>query len=60
MTRETARRAAGIRAEHGLRMVEAIVAATALEAGCTALVGNDRALRRLPAPTYLHVDDLVG
>ncbi len=59
--RETARRAAEIRAEHGLRMVDAIVAATALLEGCTALLGNDRSFRRLEGTlTYLHVDDLAG
>lgn len=48
------------RAGHGLRMVDAIVAATALEEGCTALVGNDRALRRLEGVlSYVHLDDLV-
>jgi predicted nucleic acid-binding protein len=60
VSRQVARRAAEIRAAHGLRMVDAIVAATALEEGCTALLGNDRALRRLEGRiAYLHLDDVV-
>lgn len=60
VARETARRAAQLRAERGLRMVDAVVAATALEEGCTALLGNDRSFRRLEGLlAYLHVDDLV-
>ncbi|GIU98727.1 MAG: hypothetical protein KatS3mg014_0343 [Actinomycetota bacterium] len=61
VSRPVARRAAQLRAEHRLRMVDAIVAATALEHGCTALVGNDRSFRRLEgALTYLHEDDLIA
>ncbi len=60
VSRQVARRAAELRAAHALRMVDALVAATALEEGCTALLGNDRAFRRLEgALTYLHLDDLV-
>jgi predicted nucleic acid-binding protein len=60
VSRPVARRAAELRVEHRLRMVDAIVAATALEEGCTALVGNDLDFRRLRGLTYLHVDDLVA
>lgn len=60
VTREAGRAAADLRARHGLGMVDAIVAATAFEEGCTALVGNDDAFRRLAGSlAYLHVDDLV-
>lgn len=59
VSRQVARRAAELRrARSG--MVDAIVAATALEEGCTALVGNDRALRRLEGVlSYVHLEDLV-
>jgi hypothetical protein len=40
-------------------LVDAAVAATALEAGCTALVDNDRAFRTL-GPLLVFLDDLVS
>lgn len=61
VTRSTARVAASLRARQRLRLADAVVAATALTAGCTALVGNDRAFRRLDDRlAYVHLDDLVG
>lgn len=60
VSRAVASRAAELRADRHLRMVDAIVAATALEEGCTAIVGNDRDFRRLRELTYLHVDDLIA
>ena len=60
MGRATAYLAAEIRAEHRLRLPDAIVAASAIEAGCTALLGNDAAFRRIEDRiTYLHLDDLI-
>ena len=60
-SRDIARRAAGIRADRGLGLADAMVVATGIEARCTALVGNDKALRRASdLLTYLHVDDLTG
>ncbi|MCL6641173.1 MAG: PIN domain-containing protein, partial [Candidatus Rokubacteria bacterium] len=60
LSRPMAREAARLRARHGLGLADAVVAATALGAGCTALVGNDRAFRRLgDRLAYLHLDDLT-
>jgi predicted nucleic acid-binding protein len=60
VSREIARNAAALRAAHGLGLADAIVAATALASGCTALMGNDTTLRRLSDQlTYLHLDELT-
>ncbi|MGH2767482.1 MAG: type II toxin-antitoxin system VapC family toxin [Candidatus Methylomirabilales bacterium] len=60
VSRNIARSAASIRADHGLALPDAVVAATAIEARCTGLMGNDRSLGRLQARlAYLHVDDLI-
>lgn len=51
------RTAAAIRAEKRLALGEAIIAATAIESGCTALVGNDNAFARLSEHfEYIHID----
>ena len=50
-------RAAEIRAQHGLRTPDSIVAATALEANCTHLVTNDTAFRRVENLNVLVVSD---
>lgn len=61
VTRAIAQEAALLRSELGLTLADAIVAATAGAAECTALLGNDTAFRRLrDEMTYLHVDDLAG
>lgn len=61
VSREVARAAAVARAEHRLSLPDAVVAGTALASGCTALLGNDRAFRRLgDRVEYIHVDDLIG
>lgn len=55
-----ARRAAEIRAETRLRSLDALVAATALLAGCRYLVGNDREFaRRVEGIAYLVLGDYV-
>ncbi len=58
VTRTVGRRAAELRARLGLRLVDAVVAATAAEEGCTALVANDGDFRRLDTLAYIHLDDL--
>ncbi len=56
--REIGRLAAHIRSEIGLRLADALIAATAISSGCTALLGNDEKLRRLgDRIEYLHLDD---
>ena len=42
-------RAADLRARHGLKMVDALQLATAIEAGATCLVSNDRQFPRMSA-----------
>lgn len=60
LSRPTAREAARLRSQIGLGLADAVVAATALGVGCTALVGNDRRFRRLEGRlAYVHLDDLV-
>lgn len=60
VTRPIARAAAGLRARFGLRVADALVVASALDADCTALVSNDAALRRVgDLITYIHLDDHV-
>jgi len=60
VSRGIAQEAARLRAEHKLSLPDAMVAATALQYGCTALLANDAAFARLDARlTYLHVDDLI-
>jgi predicted nucleic acid-binding protein len=52
-----AERAALIRADYGLRTPDAVVAATALEAGCSHLVTNDPAFRRIDELNVLVIGD---
>ena len=56
--RRVARRAAEIRARTRLAMPDAIIAATALDQRCDAIVGNDILMStRLQEPPYLVLDD---
>lgn len=58
VTRAIARRAAQLRASWELRLADALVAATAVEKECVALVSNDKHFQRLQLPgiAYLHLD----
>lgn len=58
--RPAARSAAELRARHGLKLPDAIIVATALAAGCDAIVGNDGHWRRIKEIPYLHLDDLLS
>jgi len=50
--------AARIRATYGLRLADAIQIAFALDAGCQAIVCNDRSMRRVTDLEVLILDDL--
>jgi len=58
---QVARLAASYRARWNLRLADALVAASAVDAGCDALLGNDARFHRLELPElrYLHLDDLL-
>lgn len=57
--RPAARAAASLRAHHGLKLPDAIIVATALEAGCDVIVGNDNRWHRIKDIAYVHLDDEV-
>ena len=56
-----ARRTADVRARTKLRTVDAVIAATAVEEGCDAIIGNDSEFARLVVGVpYLYLDDYVN
>lgn len=59
-TLQIADRAAQIRADYNLRTPDAIQAATALAAGVTGFVTNDRIFRRIPSLEVLVLDELLS
>ena len=74
MTRDTFVAAARVRAATNLRAPDAMVVASAALSGCGALVGNDKAFRRIAEidqqhwfgarspyqlPAYIHLDDYI-
>jgi len=59
--RKVARRAAHLRAHLGLRLDDAFIVATAVEAGCDALVGNDAlCARRVADIPYVYLDEALS
>lgn len=58
ITARVAESAAGVRAVYGLRLPDAIQVAFALDAGCQAMVCNDRLMSRVKELTVLVLDDL--
>jgi predicted nucleic acid-binding protein len=52
--------AAQIRAEHGLRLLDAFQIAVARKAGCEAILTNDSDFRRVDDPRAILLDDFVG
>jgi len=56
MDRQIARRAAALRAEHGLRLADAIIVATGIETGCDALVGNDAVWQRQTDIPFVYLE----
>ena len=57
--RRIGRHSAVLRARHGLHTADAIIVATAIEAGCDVIVGNDKMWRRLDEIAYLHLDEIA-
>lgn len=60
ITIDTALQAADLRARYNLRTPDAIHVASALTAGCDALLTNDRQLKRIEEITILVLDDLIA
>jgi predicted nucleic acid-binding protein len=61
VTRDIARRAARLRAAFAMRPADALLAATVVEGGASALLSNDRALARLsPLLDVLLLDDFAA
>ena len=58
ITARIAERAAGIRAAYGLHLPDAIQVAFALDAGCQAMVCNDRSMNRVKELAVLVLDDV--
>jgi predicted nucleic acid-binding protein len=59
--RETARRAAGIRARHRLKLEDSLIVASAISARCDFLVGNDRdCARRVTEIPYVYLENVVS
>ena len=59
VTAAVARRATGLRARYGMHVPDAVQLATALEAGATAFVTNDRRLAKVAELRVLVLDDYV-
>ncbi|MBI2848711.1 MAG: type II toxin-antitoxin system VapC family toxin [Chloroflexi bacterium] len=59
INRPTVRRAAGLRARHGLRPADALQVAACLEHGATAFLTNDRDLRRITETQVVLLEDFV-
>ena len=58
--RVIARQAANIRARTGLRSVDAVIAATAIEERCDAIIGNDGMFAsRVVGIPYFYLDDYL-
>ena len=58
--RAIARRAALLRAAHpALRLPDATIIATAIDAGCDLIVGNDAEWSKLKEVPYVRLDDII-
>jgi predicted nucleic acid-binding protein len=57
MDGDVAERAAAIRARWNLRTPDAIIAATALQAGCSHLITNDSVFQRVEGLNVLLISD---
>ena len=60
LDRVVARRAADVRARTGLAQFDAVIAATAMEERCDAIIGNDGMFAsRVTGIPYLYLDDYI-
>jgi predicted nucleic acid-binding protein len=59
VNRETARRAAELRAVHRLQAADAVQVAACLQHGATAFLTNDKGIRRVTALEVILLDDFV-
>ena len=60
VSRGIARRAALLRANHGaLRLPDATIIATAIDAGCDLIVGNDAEWSKLKDVPFARLDDII-
>ena len=59
VTLEIARRAALVRAQHGLRLPDAYIVALALELNAATVIGNDATWKRVPQLPYVHINDVA-
>ena len=57
---DLAMRAAQVRAEHGLRLLDAFQVAIARRTGCEAILTNDTDFKRVDHPRAILLDDFVG
>lgn len=61
VTRDVARAAGIIRAQANVGLADALIAATAMDAGCDVLIGNDKkCAARLTGIPYVYLDDAVS
>jgi predicted nucleic acid-binding protein len=59
-SRAIGRRAALLRADYRpLKLPDAMIIATALDAGCDLIVGNDEEWKKLKGIPYVHLDDII-
>jgi predicted nucleic acid-binding protein len=59
VTAQMAERAAELRSVYGLRLPDALQLATAIEAGCEALVTNDSMMKRVTELRIIVLDDIA-
>jgi len=60
ITADLAMRAAQVRAEHGLKLLDAFQVAIARRAGCEAILTNDTDFKRVDHPRTIVLNDFVG
>ena len=59
VSRSIARRAAGLRPVNSISMADALIMATAIDAGCDLVVGNDKRWSAVPGLPFVRLDDVT-